>query len=416
MIKTEAYNECTQFLGLTTKNGFKAGKLYTQKPLSAADAFVVNRNLAAYRINQSGVLELMAANVPRVDYKNGCPEILIENEATNRLIRSEEFNTTAWSNRFGLSISANAINAPNDTLTADRVIENSANSDHYFNQEVSVTTGTTYTMSLFIKNNGRRYCYLFDGYTGNGRFFDIQEGLVLGNFIGSSVGNIESLSNGWYRISVTVTSSGSLMSFYFGLSNNGTSLVYTGDGTSGFYIWGAQLEQSSFATSYIPTTTTSLTRPPDIIENNTINYDINQATIFVRARLDFSTDVRGVITLYDGGPFESYITIYSEIIGGVRKIVFQTYTDPDDNIYQLTVPSNGIYNMAFAYDLTANTYAIAVNGNIEFSGTFGNNTPTSSELNTLTLGRIGSFYDARVIGLMFFDSKLDNTSLENLTA
>jgi hypothetical protein len=556
MIKTEAYNESTQFLGLTTKNGFKAGKLYTQKPLSAADAFVVDRNLAAYRINQSGVLELMAANVPRVDYKNGCPEILIENEATNSLIRSEEFNTTAWSNRFGLSISANAINAPNDTLTADRVIENSANSDHYFYQTASVTAGTTYTMSLFVKNNGRRYCYLLDGYTANGRFFDLQEGLVLGNFIGSSVGNIESLSNGWYRISVTVTSSGSLMNLYFGLSNNGTSLVYTGDGTSGFYIWGAQLEQSSFTntitntisqpnsltlsfggvigtddttapngtmtadsfnvndnayggtykvitlingntytysvwlkgsvngqkvlvqtdyngdlatftlttdwvrysvtfvansgltqnlyllnglyvsptnneiyytwgqqldlkifpTSYIPTTATIVTRPPDIIENNTINYDINQATIFVRARLDFSTDVRGIITLYDGGPFENYITIYSEIIGAVKKIVFQTYTDPDENKYELTVPSDGIYNMAFAYDLTANTYAIAVNGNIEFSGTFGNITPTSSELNTLTLGRIGSFYDARVIGSMFFDSKLDNTSLENLTA
>ena len=136
----------------------------------------------------------------------------------------------------------------------------------------------------------------------------------------------------------------------------------------------------------------------------------------MRARLDFSTDVRGIITLYDGAAFESYITIYSEIIGAVKKIVFQTYTNPDDNTYQLTVPSNGIYNIAFAYDLTANTYAIAVNGNIEFSGTFAISPPTSSELNTLTLGRIGSFYDARVIGSMFFDSKLDNTSLENLTA
>lgn len=184
---------------------------------------------------------------------------LTQPSRTNLLLRSQEFDTTAWSNRVGLSISANAINAPNDTLTADRVIENSANSDHYFYQTVSVTAGTTYTISLFVKNNGRRYCYLLDGYTANGRFFDIQEGLVLGNFIGSSVGNIESLSNGWYRISITVTSSGSLMSLYFGLSNNGTSPVYTGDGTSGFYIWGAQLEQSGYVTPYIPTTSTAVT-------------------------------------------------------------------------------------------------------------------------------------------------------------
>jgi hypothetical protein len=414
MIKTEAYNESTQFLGLTTKNGFKAGKLYTQKPLSAADAFVVNRNLAAYRINQSGVLELMAANVPRVDYKNGCPEILIENQSTNRILQSETINNAGWFKE-NTTITANSIASPNGATTADTMLETAVTNTHRIEQSVTFSA-TTYATSVYSKYSGRQYIYLSIG-GGIGTYFDIQNGTISLN-VGGATSYIETLENGWYRLVMITAVPAVTTEVRVYLIETVGVLSYLGDITKGAYIWGIQIEESlsGRATSYIPTTTGTVTRPPDIIENNTINYDINQGTIFVRARLDFSTDVQGIITLYDGGPFESYITIYSEIIGGVRKIVFQTYTDPDDNTYQLTVPSDGIYNMAFAYDLTANTYAIAVNGNIEFSGTFGNITPTSSELNTLTLGRIGSFYDARVIGSMFFDSKLDNTSLENLTA
>jgi hypothetical protein len=548
MIKTEAYNESTQFLGLTTKNGFKAGKLYTQKPLSAADAFVVDRNLAAYRINQSGVLELMAANVPRVDYKNGCPEILIENQSTNRILQSNNFASASWV-KDNLT-NASGLLTTTATNTACYIAQNSVG---------GFVSGSNYTFSVYAKKGTANFIQLLlsSGQTVGNAFanFDLNNGTA---FLGLGISASIELEDDFYRCSITYVSNvngsndpiiwfanslvsirgesftgaigstltiknaqqelqqssftntisqpnsltlsfggvigtndttapdGTMTADSFNVNDNafgGTykaitlingntytysvwlkgsvngqkvlsqtdfngdlltftltaewvrySVTFVANSSSAqniyllngsyvsptsneiYYTWGQQLEPKIFPTSYIPTTATIVTRPPDIIENNTINYDINQGTIFVRARLDFSTDVRGVITLYDGGPFENYITIYSEIIGAVKKIVFQTYTDPDENKYELTVPSNGIYNMAFAYDLTANTYAIAVNGNIEFSGTFGNITPTSSELNTLTLGRIGSFYDARVIGSMFFDSKLDNTSLENLTA
>lgn len=414
MIKTEAYNESTQFLGLTTKNGFKAGKLYTQKPLSAADAFVVDRNLAAYRINQSGVLELMAANVPRIDYTNTCPELLIEKSSTNLLLRSQEFNNASWT-KGDVTITANSITAPDGSMTADTLTGNIGTAFKYIYQSIPIFNNG-HICSFYVKKGTQRYIQILLSGIGEYANYDLQD-LVTNKYGGAIDSNIIEYNNNWLRIDISINqpsnSDGPFLCFVDSLvAGRASSTASTGT----IYIWGAQLEEGSYLTSYIPTTTTIVTRPPDIIENNTINYDINQATIFVRARLDFSTNTRGIITLYDGAAFENYITIYSEIIGAVRKIVFQTYTDPDENKYELTVPSNGIYNMAFAYDLTANTYAIAVNGNIEFSGTFAISPPTSSELNTLTLGRIGSFYDARVIGSMFFDSKLDNTSLENLTA
>jgi len=78
MTKGEAYNESVLFLGLSTKNGWKAGTLYAQKPTDGTGDFQWSRSDVADRINQEGATESMAIDVPRVDYTNICPELLIE--------------------------------------------------------------------------------------------------------------------------------------------------------------------------------------------------------------------------------------------------------------------------------------------------------------------------------------------------
>jgi hypothetical protein len=91
MTKTEAYQDCVQFLALTKKNGWDAGTLYALKPTNAAGDFVWTRSSAQNRINQAGATELMAINVPRVDYSNTCPELLIEDGGSWKDIA---YNTT----------------------------------------------------------------------------------------------------------------------------------------------------------------------------------------------------------------------------------------------------------------------------------------------------------------------------------
>lgn len=91
MTKTEAFQYANLFLSLTTKNGYKAGKLYSIKPTDGTGDFIWSRSSAADRIDQDGNTESMGVNVPRVDYTNTCPELLIEDGGTWKDIA---YNTT----------------------------------------------------------------------------------------------------------------------------------------------------------------------------------------------------------------------------------------------------------------------------------------------------------------------------------
>lgn len=99
MIKTEAYANSKLFLSLTRKNGYKAGTLYSMKPTDGAGDFVWTRSSAANRIDQAGATESMAINVPRVDYSNTCPDLLITDGGSWKDIA---YNTTInWSSLKG---------------------------------------------------------------------------------------------------------------------------------------------------------------------------------------------------------------------------------------------------------------------------------------------------------------------------
>jgi hypothetical protein len=271
-------------------------------------------------------------------------------------------------------------------------------------------------MSIYVKFNGRRYILLQDPYSGNGAFFDILNGVVLGTVVSALDKKIEYIRNGWYRCSVTHIGVGATSGLQTVLSQNGISVGYTGDGSSGVYIWGAQLEKSNKATSYIPTTTTVVTRPADNVRNNTIGYDNEESTIFVRARLNFTTNYQGIATLWDGDDiYNGYITMYYYISGGVRYIAFDTYNGFDTNQYLYTAPSDGVYSIAFAYNTDEGSYKIAINGVLITDDAFPNDFPSYTLLTQMTLGSFLTYFNSRTKGFMYFDSMLDNDSLENLT-
>ena len=218
---------------VVTPNGIKASKLYAIKPTDGSGDLSVVRATTARRFNSDGLIE-------QVPY--------------NLFTYSEEFNNAYWS-KVDVSINSNVINSPNGTLTADKLVENTANNVHLVNTpNASVPTGTN-TLSVYAKADTRNWIllYLFDGVLGSlTAYFNVSNG-TLGNVPSGLTASIDSVGNGWYRCSITRNQANSGNGGY-GLASADNVASYAGNGTSGAYFWGAQLVSGTSAKEYFPTT------------------------------------------------------------------------------------------------------------------------------------------------------------------
>ena len=189
---------------------------------------------------------------------------LIKTATTNLLLRSEEFDSASWA-KDATTVSANQVAAPNGTNTADKVAEDSTNNFHAISQYVSgFASGAVLSISIYAQAAGRTKFRLQTDSTGGSGTADFDLTAVTAT-AGTGVfsnGTIQSVGGSWYRCSVRCTTSGAGsigLKVLLAATTFGTS--YTGDGTSGLYLWGAQLEQSSTVGEYIPTTSTINSEP-----------------------------------------------------------------------------------------------------------------------------------------------------------
>jgi hypothetical protein len=220
--------------------------------------------------NYIPVLQTATANTARFDHNPITGESLgleIEEQRTNLITYSDDFANAAWT-KTRSSVSANTIVAPDGTLTGDTLIaDTAASTTHFATQSASFTSGVSYTVTLYAKQAGLRYVRLGFSATAFGviqvAFFDLQDGVVTSTS-GTVTTSIQNVGNGWWRVRVTATATATASdTVAINLSSNGTSSNFTGDGYSGIYIWGAQLEAGAFATSYIPTVASQVTRSAD---------------------------------------------------------------------------------------------------------------------------------------------------------
>lgn len=238
------------------------------------------------RFNSSGVYEWLANDAPRLDYDPVTLQpkgLLIEEQRTNLLTYSEQFDNAAWT-KGGATIGANVAVSPDGTASADKLIEDtSVSTSHRALRSFAAITNAVYTYSVFLKKDTRTWACLnlFDGTNTWSAFFNLATGAV-GTISGTgTTAKIESVGSDWFRCSVTAT--GAFTQAVTSLATGDNGNIYTGDGTSGIYIWGAQLEVGSFPTSYIPTTTAQVTRAADIASVNVLSpwFNASEGTLFV---------------------------------------------------------------------------------------------------------------------------------------
>jgi hypothetical protein len=186
---------------------------------------------------------------------------------------TEDFSNAYWFKN-ALSISSNTINAPNGTLTADSIVENTANTDRYIGVGLGLSlTAAPYTMSVYLKKANRDWFSLglFDGVDSKTAWFNLNTGTI-GTIQSGITAAITSVGNGWFRCSVTRTMSGVLTN-YLGMSPALTDggVAYLGNGTTAAYIWGAQIELGSTATTYQPIATTQQAYISNQFKYNLVN-------------------------------------------------------------------------------------------------------------------------------------------------
>lgn len=352
-----------------TPNGVKTSKLYTIKPNDGTGDLSVVRNTSATRIDENGNIVNVPANVARIDYSTGQPAILSEPQRTNLILQSEDF-TNGWAQE-GISVLSNTQISPDGALTADSIFELITNDVHrtYRNSPISVTANAIYTASFFVKKNNIRYIRLILTQQGSatiwaGAQFDLdtqtftsQVGIDGGVFSSAS---ITSLSNGWYRISVSGSITGVSMIPMLALSNGATMLntntrgcpIYIGNVNNGLYLWGAQLEAGSNATSYIPTTTSSVTRNADIISKTEIIDLIGQTEGSIFCEFERTTETAGVkhlLTIYA----DAVNTTFLHLVTGTNSTNLILRVRVNSNQYQYAfTPIDGKNKLLVTYDNT----------------------------------------------------------------
>jgi hypothetical protein len=218
---------------------------------------------ATYK-DANGIIQTALSGVHRIQDGG----MLLEPQRTNLALRSEEFDNASWV-KTRSTITASATTAPDGTATADKLVEDSsASTSHYFGQNISCVSGSDYTFAIYAKKAENDWISLnFSPANGvfadDVVFFDLASGAV-GTTDADITASIESLGNGWYRCVATRTALATAVGdFRVFLSEADNDRIFSGDGSSGLYLWGAQVELGSYPTSYIPTAGSSATRNAD---------------------------------------------------------------------------------------------------------------------------------------------------------
>jgi hypothetical protein len=178
----------------------------------------------------------------------------------NLFARSQEFDDAVWT-KGNATITADATTAPDGTLTADKLIESATSGTHYIQQNVGVP-GRYEVLSVHAKPAGRDWIFLALSNVGDGAYFNVATGAI-GSINGTATAEIEAADNGFYRCSVKARRGGSAYNAIHACSANLT-VSYAGDGTSGVYFWGAQVEPVSYHTkarAYLMSTTAAYYGP-----------------------------------------------------------------------------------------------------------------------------------------------------------
>ena len=402
---------------VVTPNGYKAGELYAVIPSDGAADMDVTRATDATRVDENGLIEDVLANVPRIDYTGGgCPHILAEPQRTNLVIESEDFEDASYG-EYLVSYTPNFATSPSGVSNATKLTSSGA----YGNMNLSFTKATsaiTYTQSVFIKANNYTLVNVISyGASSGDRVqvgFDLSDGTIstaassTGAFSNASA-TITSYTNDYYKISLTYTTDSSAQVRPY------MQFPAIMDGTNYVVIWGMQLEESSYPTSYIPTSGSTVTRNQDIFTRDGIGSLINseEGVLFLEMAALQTTNTNAEYLVISDGTYTAN-SIMIQLRSGANQLAVWGYSG---SVYQIaeTITLTDITDFnKIAIKWKLNDFEVFVNGSSVYSlATY--TAPTGLDRIEFSRNGTAHFY-GKVKQLQVYKTALTDTQLAALTS
>ena len=407
------------------KYNVSTNTLLSQIPIDGTGDFTVTRATSpttgqSTRVNALGKIELVADNVPRLDYPigGGCPALLVEPSAVNLVPSGTTYTALA-----GALVSAVA-DSPAVAISGTLCTKNEASGSlRYIRQSVStvaLVSSTTYTLSRFFKYNGVAFNTTLEAegsaqWGGVGFIQRIVLSAASGVTLGLSTactGSVENFGNGWYRVNVRITTGATI-----GGSTNVTILSELPSALStgqGFLTALPQLEVGLAATSYINTTAGSITRAADVITDATASGVIGQ--------------VEG--TVYWEGAINRLDRVFFALSSGITTTqavrlqttgggLFQAISITGTGTIQCNIQASGavnlgeFYKIAFAYK--ENDFVLYINGTQRGTDTSGT-LPTNLNSVYFCNSNGTEITDQRIRAAALYPTRLNDTQLALLTS
>ena len=370
--------------------------------ITASGASFTRSSTATY-YNNSGVITSAANDVPRIDYDpvTHAPKgILIEESSTN--YANQSANISSWTKTAAITFTANATTAPDGSATATLVSADGTGLSYIGQGGLPSVANTVVTKSVYAKagTTSRLFFEFYDGSYKNAAF-DLSAKTAT---FAAGTASLIDVGNGWYRAVAT---------YSYGASGLASQTIYVGtygNGVGNLYLWGAQFEKKDFVTSYIPTTTSSVTRSAD-------NFSIPSASWFSGSIGTFVS--QGFAQKNSNQPF------YGRLIGGDSSRCYGGYNGSFSNAGvwntstsnyltgTVTASYSSNIKMALAWDDSAMTLSLAVskntiNSNIAYTGTWATTTiyPAGSAYNPL---------NAPLTRITYFPARMPDGYLKDMT-